>query len=198
MSKKDFLLGGIIGVMLGILSLPITKGLTLPGGKTTQLAITIVLPIGTLIGLAVANFIGRKIPLFFQLAKFIIVGALNTFIDFAVLNSLILISGLSSGLAYSLFKADSFAVAVINSFFWNKYWTFGSRANEEGREFFQFVVVSVVGFGINVLTASFIVNVIGAPEGIRPNLWANFGALVATALSLTWNFLGYKFVVFRK
>ena len=60
------------------------------------------------------------------------------------------------------------------------------------------MVVSTIGLFINVGALSLIVNSIGAPGAVSPALWANIGALIATAASLIWNFLGYKFIVFRK
>ena len=143
-----------------------------------------------------------------QTIKFILVGILNTLIDLSVLNLLIFISGIASGLGYSVFKGISFIVAVINSYFLNKFWTFKSVGgyNKEnlpaaGREFSQFFAVSLIGFGINVGVASLVVNVIGNPfvlSGISDKIWANVGAIMATFCGMTWNFLGYKFVVFKK
>jgi putative flippase GtrA len=89
-------------------------------------------------------------------------------------------------------------VAVTNSYLWNKFWTFKSHENKETRkEFIQFVAISGVGFGINVIVASFIVNIIGPVGEISPRLWANIGAFAAIVISVFWNFLGYKFIVFK-
>ncbi len=198
MTRRDFVVGALAGVLIGILSLPITSNLSLGGGLPFQLGVVVLLPILTLIGLLAANFLAKFFPIFWQLAKFAVIGGLNTFLDFAALNSLIFLSGVSSGSGYSLFKGISFTVAVVNSYFWNKKWTFDSQEREGGKEFVQFLVVSLVGFGINVGSASFIVNVLGGGWDISPNLLANLGALTATLLSLAWNFVGYKFVVFKK
>lgn len=143
-----------------------------------------------------------------QAIKFVFVGILNTLVDLGVLNILIWTSGISSGIGYSAFKGVSFTVAVINSYFLNKFWTFKKRGTEGAkREFIQFFTVSLVGFGINVGVATLVVNVIGPPTflfniagrdiGIEPKIWANFGAICATLAAMTWNFLGYKFIVFK-
>ncbi len=132
-----------------------------------------------------------------QAVKFVLVGGLNTLIDLGVLNLLIFITGIASGSGYSIFKGISFTVAVINSYFLNKLWTFKST----GRKFLQFFVVSLIGFGINVGVASLVVNFIGNPFlllGISDKLWANTGALAATFAAMAWNFMGYKFIVFKK
>ena len=137
-------------------------------------------------------------PIIKQAIKFILVGILNTFIDLGVLNILIWASGISAGLGYSAFKGISFTIAVINSYFLNKFWTFERRETAGvKREFSQFFVVSLIGFGINVGVASLVVNAIGPQFSIVPKLWANIGAICATLVGMTWNFLGYKFIVFK-
>jgi len=141
-----------------------------------------------------------------QAGKFVLVGILNTLIDLGVLNLLIFITGIASGFGYSAFKGISFTVAVVNSYILNKFWTFSAFAKasadkkSSGREFSQFFIVSVIGFGINVGVASLVVNVIGNPftfSGVSDTIWANVGAIVATFCAMAWNFLGYKFIVFK-
>lgn len=144
----------------------------------------------------------NKLLLFFQAGKFVLVGILNTLIDLGVLNLLMFVTGITSGLGYSFFKGISFIVAVINSYILNRLWTFkGAGQENKGKEFLQFFTVSVVGFSINVGVASLIVNVIAgqfAYFGFSPKLWANIGAISATFCGMVWNFIGYKFFVFKK
>lgn len=136
---------------------------------------------------------------FYQFFKFAVVGVINTLVDFGVLNLLIISSGHSSGIYYSVFKGLSFTAAVINSYFWNRFWTFKDRQEKNpAAQFGKFILISIIGFGINVGTASLIVNVIGPQFGIRPAIWANVGALLAIAVSWVWNFSGYKFWAFKK
>lgn len=197
MKKSDIIIALIIGELIALFSLGILRNLGL------QIAWLywvwpIVLPIGSLIGLVVAYFIGKKFIILWQAAKFVLVGVLNTFVDLGVLNILILITTISSGFAFSVFKGISFIVAVINSYFWNKSWTFKRKTSADPKkEFSQFFVVSLIGFGINVGVASLVVNLIGPQFGLSEKIWANVGAIIATFSGMTWNFLGYKFVVFR-
>ncbi|MFH1181177.1 MAG: GtrA family protein [bacterium] len=148
----------------------------------------------------------KNVLLIRQAIKFILVGGLNTLIDLGVLNLLIFMTGIASGSGYSVFKGISFIAAVVNSYFLNKFWTFSASARGYGgqeklKEFSQFFFVSLIGFGINVGAASLVVNVIGNPfllSGISDKLWANAGAIIATFCGMTWNFIGYKFIVFKK
>jgi len=140
----------------------------------------------------------EKTFLFFQITKFAVVGVANTAVDLGTLNLLMLLFRETQGLYYSLFKAISFTAAVINSYFWNKYWTFGAGEKGTGKEFSRFFAISVGGFIINVGSASVVVNFIPNFLKVSPQLWGNVGALVGTSLGLAWNFLGYKFFVFKK
>lgn len=136
--------------------------------------------------------------LFRQFTKFAAVGFLNAAVDFGVLNLLIFITGIPSGIYFSVFKAVSFTIASVNSYIWNRLWVFGSKEKKTGKEFAQFLTVSVIGAVINVGAASFVVNYITPQFGLGPKLWANVGAVAGAAAGLFWNFLGYKFVVFKK
>lgn len=198
MNKKDFILGIAVAVLIGVFSYPVISNLDLAIGVYGLLGISAVLAALTIAGLLIMNFLSRWVAVFWQIGKFVVVGGLNTFVDFAILNILIIFTGLAVGFGYSAFKGISFIVAVINSYFWNKYWTFESGREKTAKEFLQFIVVSAVGFGVNVGAASLIVNVFGGQFGISSNLLANVGAAVATILSLIWNFIGYKFIVFKQ
>jgi putative flippase GtrA len=158
------------------------------------------------LGLLVAGWLAKLIKVIYQVAKFILVGTLNTFVDWGVLNLLIFLTAIASGPFYSVFKGAGFVIASINSYFWNKYWTFNkpvSSVSQPGeqksasKEILQFFVVSLIGFVMNVGVASLIVNWWGPQFGITAKLWANVGALCGTLVGLVWNFLGYKLIVFK-
>ena len=137
--------------------------------------------------------------MFKQFAKFVIVGGINTAIDFLVLNVEMEVTGIRSGYGMIVLNSISFAVATVNSYFMNKYWTFEDRRNRsEGVKFSQFLAVSVIGMLINSGVVYVITTSVGPIAGLGPKIWANVAKLVATAVSLVWNFLGYKFIVFKK
>ena len=142
--------------------------------------------------------LAEKHPSILQFPKFITVGVSNTIIDFGILNLLMYLTGETSGIFFSLFKSISFIVAVTNSYILNKHWTFKSSGETKNGEFLKFVVVNLIGCAINVSWASYVVNVIGAPAGISPMLWANIGAASAVVFTVSWNFIGAKFFVFKK
>ena len=192
---KDYTFTAVAGILTGLLIIPIISNL----GYGFSYSI-IILPGAVLflfgVGMIIAKFIGRSMLWFFQLAKFSVTGFLNAAIDFGILNFLIFTTGIASGIGFSTFKAGSFVVASINSFFWNRYWVFGSK-NRLTKEYLQFIVISLVGISLNVGSASIIVNGIHLQFGLSPQAWANIGAVVGAAIGLIWNFLGYKFIVFK-
>ena len=198
-NRKDVGVAAIAGALIAILVLPIIDNIGLPSMLKSfgTFGVSAALFILTVIGFIFLNTLSRWLNVLRQIAKFIVVGGLNTFLDFAILNFLIASSGIASGFGFSFFKGISFLVAVINSYFWNKHWTFETKTNG-GTEFIQFAVVSTIGLFINVGIASFIVNAVGPVGNITPVIWANTATLIAVAGSQIWNFLSYKFVVFRK
>ena len=205
MKKTDYIFPLVIGeaialIFLAVSKVGISKALSLPAMVDDfVIYLPIVLPVLCLAGTIIAHLVGKIFPVLFQLAKFVLVGALNTFVDLGLMNFLILITGIASGWLYSIFKAASFIASVINSYFWNKFWTYEHKETKVGgKEFGKFFLVAGIGFLLNVGVASFIVNIIGPQFGISSELWANIGAFIAIIAVFMWNFLGYKFLVFKK
>jgi len=197
MKKNDFIYILILGEISAIFSIFVLKNLHY--FPWFMWLLLVILPVLAVVAVFITSLIGKKVPTVFQLGKFASVGFANTAVDFGVLNILILIFGISGGVLYSLFKAISFSFSVVHSYFWNKFWTFRKKeVKQAGGEFLEFLIVSFVGLGINVVIASLVVNYIVAPIQISPNVWANIGAVFAVVASMAWNFIGYKFIVFKK
>jgi len=212
MPKKDFWLGMLSGFLIGIMFMPILAVAKPDLYITLKLAIVPFFLIGTPLGLAIAHIIGKKIPIIWQLGKFGVTGVLNVLVDFGVLTILTIFLKkyfainstdvmLSLGVlvisVYSIYKALSFTIANINSYFWNKYWTFEEKKDSQSA-FGQFFVVSIVGFIINVAIASFVFKYIHPLSGMNYEQWGLIGAAMGSIIGLVWNFLGYKFLVFKK
>lgn len=200
MKAKNYLLISIVGFLTGALLIPVLKNLEISFFELNfKFGAIIVIAVAAAFNAAlfIADLTRKIIPVFVQLVKFVAIGSLNTVLDFGILNSLMLATGIVAGYGYSGFKAISFCLASVNSYFWNKYWTFHSEEGASMKEFGKFLVISGIGFLINVGIASFVVNFISAPGGLSPVMWANIGAFAATLASLLWNFLGYKFLVFE-
>lgn len=121
-----------------------------------------------------------------QFVKFAIVGVISTLIDwgaFYLFNHFL-------GVFYLIAKILSFILAVINSYLWNRSWTFRSQNKDKIEEFGKFIVVSLVGLGINTL-------IFYLAAG-RLHLTYILSLIIATAITLVWNFLANKSWVFKK
>jgi len=138
---------------------------------------------------------------FSQFFRYAVIGVVNTLIDWGVLNVLLFTTRRTDAVSYALFKSLSFCLAMTNSYFLNKSWTFkdedgGVNSAATLMKAGKFVLVNLVGLGINASLASLVASRgYGQADFI---LWANLGAVAATAASLVWNFFGYKFLVFKK
>lgn len=196
--RKDLQTVTIIGAAIGVFVQFVVQNLIDAPSLLLRVGVFLACAAFAPFALVVAAWIGRIIPVAYQFAKFAAVGTLNSAIDFGIINFLILLTGIASGWGYSLFKTISSIAGTTNSFFWNKFWTFGAKEKPHAREVTKFFSFAIAGGAINVVIASFIVSGIGAPESISPKIWANIGALGGVAGSLIWDFVAYKFFVFKK
>ena len=133
-TKKDLVLAILAGEIITWLSLPTLKNLNLLNllseweiGLKLFVAIwAIFLPVGAVLGLGMFYFIAKiknRIG-FFQLGKYGVIGVLNTFLNAGIYNLLIFLTDTAIGFILDLFFVMAFIITVINSFFWNKYWSF--------------------------------------------------------------------------
>ena len=210
-TKRDYEFAIVAGLLIGFLILPVLKTVSPEIFAKFAIAIVPFFLLATPLGLRIAFMIGKKIAIIYQIAKFGLIGLLNTLVDFGVLALVTLLfsayfqiqskDALIAGITfYSLFKAISFIVANISSYFWNKYWTFDQGSKKQTKsEFIQFFAVSVVGFLINVFVASFVFKVVlGSLINLTDGQLGLIGAAFGSNAGLAWNFIGYKLWVFKK
>ncbi len=198
LTLRDLVFAAINGAFIGILAPFIFANLTvkLP---LPALLFAPLLALLAAIGVSIGYWLSKIRPFFFQLSKFGIIGITNTVIDLGVYNFFIFTSDISSGYLIAVFKSFAVLIAIVNSYIWNKFWSFEKQETDNvGKEFRQFLLVSLIGLLINVSITLFVVNGIGAPAGIAEKTWANVGGITASILVLAWNFIGYKFFVFKK
>jgi putative flippase GtrA len=124
-----------------------------------------------------------------ELAKFGIVGAINTVVDFGLANLLYL------GLGWPAMgaKSTSVAVAATSSFFMNRHWTFRHRARTGlRREYSLFFLLNLVG----LLIANACILVVEQGFGKSGALWFNLAQLAGLGLGMVFRFTTYKRWVF--
>jgi len=203
MNKIDALIAAAIGeatawYFINILSEPGFVEKLGPAGAFLW-TLALIFPVLAAFCLWIASLIGKKIVSIYQLAKFLLVGVIATIFDLGALAIFINMSGISSGMQFNFFKGVSFIMATILKYIPDKYWAFKKKETTNvKKEFLQFFTVTLIGLGINVFIANLLVNQIGPQFGLPAKLWANLGGIAATVAVFAWNFIGYKFIVFKK
>lgn len=129
-----------------------------------------------------------------EIALFSAVGILNTAIDFAVLNLLIVLAQYHRGGWLLVFNSLSFLAATTNSYIWNGRVTFRAKAQGGSWRFIRFVALNAVGLGINSVTVWLITPLMVAHLPLIAAI--NLSKALATVLSLTWNYLAFKRWIF--
>jgi putative flippase GtrA len=201
----------------------------------------------------------EKNTVIYQFLRFGCIGLLNTGLSFLVQNSISKYLGISQGWHLGAVQAAAFVCAVIQSYPWNRTWTFGGEMgitmwknlvrlfsvgslgfvallfvvvaskssapfwsyliflaafliteevlwkrfgfhmsdwNHVGHSFVIFFSVTLIGLGINAFLSSIISTHVHITRTV--DLDKNIAVALATGVSLFWNFVGYKVVVFRK
>ena len=152
-----------------------------------------------------------------QAAKFIVVGVINTFIDYLILNILIYVGFTAflmlSGQKFLIANIISVSVAMINSFILNRQWAFNAEKGNIYGQIIKFIVVTVIGmfvvhqivFNIFYYQLGYIFNFIVQIARFlnltflsKDFIILNFSKALAISVSMVWNFIGYKFLVFKR
>lgn len=122
-----------------------------------------------------------------QAVRYSAVGVLNTGLD-AVLY-LLLTHWLGLAGLRILAKGVSYGISAVNSYHWNRSWTFRSSSKALST-FGWFLLASLVAMGINTGAMYLFLDLLRQYE--IPSL------LMATGITLLWNFCANKFFVFKR
>lgn len=120
-----------------------------------------------------------------QIARFSVVGFSSAVIDFGLLYILTDFFNLH----YLLSATISFVMAATYNFSLNRTWTFKSRGKRR-RQLPIFFGIAVAGILLNLGIMYFSVDHLG--------IHYMLGKVIATAVVTVWNFLGNKYITFRK
>ena len=200
MTKKDFIIVSVVGFLIGLFALFPIRNIGAERGFSLTIPLSAAIVLGcavfALVALSVLHILSKRMPVFEKFGKFAAVGTLNTVLDLSVLNALTLLTGFSAGIAFFGFKAVSFVCATTNSYFWNKFWTFGSDMPVSAKEYLRFGFFTLLGALLNASVASLVRVTIAAdlPSGLAVNI----SGLISVAASFLFNFFMYKNIVFKK
>lgn len=203
-------------------------------------------------------------PVILQILRFAAIGTLNTALDFIILGYVTKSFDVTSGVPLGMLNAISFSAAMIQSYLWNRAWTFSNfnisplanavrlmvvgglgllsfllvivggvqgalenyylfilvvfivaeiiiwygfrlklsdkNNNGIGQQFAVFMIVSIIGLIINsgIVALASIALAPSLTGLINADTIKNVAKILATGVSLIWNFLGYKLIVFKK
>lgn len=128
-----------------------------------------------------------------QKIKFGIVGVANTALDFGILFLLVHL-----GLNKIPANFISTGIAFIFSFFVNKSFTFKSTGGNAKKQFVLFIVITMIGLWVfQPITISLVSAVLSPFIPSEPAVLF-IAKLLASVVSLIWNYIMYSRVVFKK
>lgn len=201
MKKIDIYLSLITGIGVGVLFVWLLVNSQIYISRTLAFFLPIIFPALAIVGVGVSEILGRKFLFIYQLAKFLLVGAMFGLFDVTILNILILSLGITkqNTARYILFVGISFLIVTVLKYVLNKYWAFEEKEKERiEREFITFLGVTIISGFIQATTASFVFNWLVNNTVLSEILIANIGKLAGIIIASAWNFIGYKFFVFKK
>lgn len=118
-----------------------------------------------------------------QFIKYVIVGFLNTGVFYGIYYIM-----LQLGFFYAISATVGTIAGIINSYFWNKYFTFKSK-KKSIRETLKFLIVYFVQYLSNLLIIHLCINYLG--------ISAELAGIVAIGIGLFISYFGHKFWSFR-
>lgn len=92
-------------------------------------------------------------------------------------------------------KAVSASLAILNSFIWNRRWTFGIRGSaDRGKQLYRFVLLSSAGLLLNTGIFHLVTRALPSTYDYR---WAT-ATVIAAGVVAIWNFSGQKLWALKK
>jgi len=136
----------------------------------------------------------------YQLAKFLLIGAFFSVFDLIIFNFLLGYFGISREeiVRYAFFVIISFTIVTVIKYLGDKYWAFEkSGMDRAGMEITTYFVITLISGIIQTASASFLFALIPSILG-NAMVVGNIAKIGGIVIASVWNFLGYKFIVFKK
>lgn len=201
LTSRDAFNAAVISAAAGLLAWYIASNLSITAAPVRAALPMLWLVLGVLapVGLWIASLLAQRLPTLFQLAKYGLIGVLNTLLNLSIINFLATLTGITAGIGAGSFVIAGFVVANTHSFFWNKHWAFASRSTEQAPvQYVEFLMVTAASSLMGAALVAGLTHFIAPPFGLNARQWLNLANVFAIVVSLVWNFLGYKFFVFKK
>lgn len=138
-----------------------------------------------------------------QFTKFVVVGSAGAIVDFGSYN--IMTRGFDWDTIFLVFGYEIIAanlvsvlLAILSNFILNKYWTFRNASRAVVRQGAGYFGLNFVTFILNQILTSFFAFRVPFVEEIFGNQKDNAAKAISIGFILFINFLGSKFIIFRK
>lgn len=138
-----------------------------------------------------------------QFIKFVVTGTVGATVDFGIYN--ILTRGFEWDTvihvwAYPIIAANLVSVflAITSNFLLNKYWTFRNTDRAVMKQWSSYIILNIITFTINQILTSFFTFRVPLIALLFGNQKDNAAKALAIGCILFINFIGSKFLIFRK
>lgn len=123
-----------------------------------------------------------------SILRFVVVGGMNTAVDFTVFSVLKSIFDVS----YSLCQVAGYSMGMLNSFIFNKIWTFDNKYSKLSahQQVFQFLFVNIAALAITLLCLRLLI--------VKFTVHVYWAKIIVTGISFSINYLSYKYWVFME
>ena len=138
------------------------------------------------------------IPIIAKFLKFGVVGASGMVVDYGFLIVFKELLGWPEWISIAL----AFILAATSNYLFNRYWTFKSHNKQIGREYVNFIEVSLVGLLITEVTMflfgefEWTQHVIG--DSFHDKVYFYINKFIAIVITTLWNFFGNLLITFRQ
>ncbi len=199
MKVIDIIFALICGKVVGFVIGEILIGFGFEPNIYLSAFLWVMLPLLALFCLWITFVIGRKIAFVFEGAKFFLVGAFCTVIDLKFFELLVWVFTFIVFVDPLIFKSLSFIFATGLKYWGNKYWAFGKHENEDmGKEIGKFFAITLLGLAVDLSIFYYTTKVLGPRFDLSVIVWVKISVILSALGAAVFNFLGYKFLVFKK
>ncbi|QBD76375.1 glycosyltransferase [Ktedonosporobacter rubrisoli] len=130
-----------------------------------------------------------------RVVRFGVVGGVNTLVDLLILNFLLFMFPTRNAFMLLAYNSLAYALGAINSFWLNKYWTFGHKQGQLHRELPRFAITTLCGIVWSNCIIWLASNALH-PLLLNATVWANTSKIVAIAGTACISYLGMQLWVF--
>ncbi len=129
--------------------------------------------------------------------KFLIIGTMNALVDVFVLDGLLWILPTRTAWTLSVYNTIAVIAALVNSYVWNKRWTFGDVATGSPKERLFFFLQAVLNLILNDVIVVWVSSYLVFSKSVPFFISSNAAKVIAMISSSSVSYLCMRWFVFR-